>query len=53
MATSPLSDELKDRVIEELIEVEQQKVVEEDAPAAFVGYYTHVDDGILGDMHVE
>lgn len=44
MEDSPLSDEVKGMVIDELIDAEQRKVGEEDL-INLQGMYQHVDDG--------
>ena len=57
-ASMPLSNEVKDALVEELLNDDQRRAQEEPLPDVhlqqhmgnFVGMYTHVDDGILGDL---
>ncbi len=57
-ASMPLSNEVKDALVEELLNDDQRRAQEDPLPDVhlqqhvgnFVGMYTHVDDGILGDL---
>ena len=53
MDDSPLTDDLKELIVEQLIDAEQARAgLEEDEDAAhFAGHYQHVDDGELEEPH--
>ena len=54
MGDAPLTDDVKDLVLDQLIDAEQAVAgleFDDDAPH-FAGYYQHVDDGEYGDLHL-